>query len=128
MITSNQCMELILLSFPGFRERWNEWVAWWDGEESGLSNDMAEFSRYVADLIIQGQNEDLPQIFDYIETLMVEGDNEVKNAAATCFLENLINRSDRSFSPLSFTPLLGPESRDYCKGWDEFTGVKTKGL
>jgi hypothetical protein len=89
---------------------------------------MFEFTDYVSDLIEQGETKDLPRIFTFIEKLIVEGDQDVKDAAATCFLENLINYSDNTIPASSFVPLLGPKSRDYCKGWDEFTGVKTEGL
>lgn len=60
---------------------------------------------------------------------MLEGDTQVQNAFATCFLENLINvSSGGEISSLDFVRLLGTESKNYCKGWDEFTGAKTEGL
>jgi len=34
----------------------------------------------------------------------------------------------KTISSLSFVGLLGSKSKEYCKGWDEFTGVKTEGL
>jgi hypothetical protein len=64
-----------------------------------------------------------------IEHLMLQGDDAVKDAVATCFLENLINRTSAGDIPAAnFVHLLGPESVAYCKAWDEFTGVKTEGL
>lgn len=60
---------------------------------------------------------------------MLEGDQEVQDAAATCFLENLQHQVDVGKVPGALSSsLLGSESRDYCKAWDEFTGVKTKEL
>lgn len=71
----------------------------------------------------------LVKIFDFIEMLMCEGDQIVGDCAATCFLENLVNYAGHgSVQASSFIPLLGPESREYCKGWDKFTGVQTPGL
>lgn len=70
-----------------------------------------------------------PVVFDVAERLMVEGDNEVKDAVATCFLENLLNvASAGRIDASKFVDLLGPESRAYCRAWDEFTGVHTEGL
>lgn len=45
------------------------------------------------------------------------------------FLENLVNSSSNGrFGSKDFTKFLGPKSIEYCKAWDEFTGVKTEGL
>jgi hypothetical protein len=27
-----------------------------------------------------------------------------------------------------FVDMLGPKSKEHCRAWDKFTGVKTKGL
>ena len=122
-------MKIILQQVPGFRERWQAHREYWEGEDAGLCNDMSEFSEYVVDLIADEQSADLPMIFELIERLMVKGDQDVQNAAATCFLENLINiaGTDR-LDAKKYIHLLGPESRAYCKAWDKFTGVYTEGL
>ena len=122
-------MKTILMEFPSFEERWKEHLNYWGEEEAGLCNDMAEFSYHVVDLIVSGDTENLAVIFKLIERLMSDGDEDVKDCVATCFLENLMNRvSDDVFPAANFVHLLGPESRAYCKAWDEFTGVRTKGL
>lgn len=60
---------------------------------------------------------------------MLEGNDKVRDAVATCFLENLINAVAWGRIPSSsFIHLLGEESKKYYKAWDEFTGVKTEGL
>jgi hypothetical protein len=128
MISKKDCMQLILNKFPGFQERWQKHLDWWEGEEAGLCNDMSQFSRYVTELIVDKQLDNLPQIFDFIEILMIDGDLDVQNAAATCFLENLINITSETIPASSFISLLGAESRDYCKAWDDFTGVQTVSL
>ncbi len=128
MISKEDCMKFILNKFPGFKERWQKHLDWWDGEDAGLCNDLSQFSRYVIELIAQKQLENLPQIFSFIEFLMTNGDSEVQNATATCFLENLINVTPEKISANSFVPLLGAESRSYCKAWDKFTGVQTESL
>jgi hypothetical protein len=129
MISRADCMNTILRRIPNFEERWQAHLSYWDGEEPGLCIDVTEFSDYVADLINQDRLEALPGIFDLIEQLMVEGDDEVRTAVATCFLENLLNVSSAGkLEPAKFTHLLGPESRAYCRAWDEFTGVHTNGV
>ena len=48
---------------------------------------------------------------------------------ATNFLEGLQNiESSGQVSASEFVPFLGSKSKEYCKAWDEFTGVKTPGL
>jgi hypothetical protein len=128
MISKKDCIQSTLEKFPEFQETWQEHLDWWEGEEAGLCNDMSQFSHYVTELIIEKKSDNLPEIFNFVETLMVDGDLDVQNAAATCFLENLINITPEKINPNSFVHLLGTESRDYCKAWDEFTGVTTEGL
>lgn len=61
--------------------------------------------------------------------LLREGNQDVQDAAATCFLENILNYDSAGrLKASSFVHLLGTESKAYCKARDEFTGVKTPGL
>ena len=129
MITRLDAMAHVLRRVPGFREQWQAHLDYWEGEEAGLCNDMAEFSRYVSTLIADKRTSDLGRIFSLVEELMVNGDSHVKDATATCFLENLLNvASSGRIDAASFVPLLGPESRAYAIAWDKFTGVSTPGL
>ncbi len=129
MITAQECMQLVLSEVPGFRDAWQRHLDYWEGEPAGLCNDMTAFSRYVSDLIAQGNTHDLPAIFNLIEKLMVEGDEQVKDAAATCFIENLLNRaSSGAIDARTFAPLLGKESLAYARAWDEFSGARTPGV
>lgn len=71
----------------------------------------------------------MEEIFLLIESFLKEGDRDLQDAAATCFLENLINYAAwGSLKPETFLCYLGIESKKYCKAWDEFTGTKTEGL
>lgn len=129
MISKEQCMDLILSSVPEFGQAWEGHKDYWKGEEAGLCNDVAAFSDYVAEQINHGERDNLKTIFDLIEEMITEGDQDVQDVVATCFLENLINlaSANKLYSP-DFVPFLGPNSREYCKAWDRFTGVKTEGL
>ena len=130
MIIETQCMESILNEFPMFKPTWEKHLAWWEGEVPGLFNDMTAFETYTVALLESGgdQNE-IKKIFSYIEFLLNEGDEKIKDAVSTVFLEHLINASSAgTITPESFVHLLGKESKNFCKAWDEFSGIKTPGL
>jgi hypothetical protein len=133
MVSENKCFEIILENFPDFKELWEKEIEeTWEGTSPGLCLDFAEFSHYIRDMIAKNNNDDKSTIelaFQIAEMLMNEGDDRVKDAVATCFLENLINAvAWERISAYSFVHLLGKESIEYCKAWDEFTGTKTPGL
>jgi hypothetical protein len=119
----------LLQSFPDFAPRWNAFLEEWGGQPPTACSDMREFQDYVLDFIDGKADEQLRRVFELVEQLMVEGDDEVRTATATCFLEDLQNIAAAGrISADFFVPLLGPESRAYCKAWDEFTGAQTPGL
>lgn len=98
--------------------------------DTSFAGGMREFSDYVVDLLIQNdQNSTLiREIFTYIEFLIINGDEDVKDVVTTCFLENILNLTPRKIDPKRYVTYLGSESREYCRAWDKFTGVKTEGL
>lgn len=130
MIQKEMCMKLVLKEFPNFRTLWQEHLDWWGKDVPGLSNDMSAISDYTINLLKNNQSShEIKNIFNFIEQLIIDGDQSVRDAATTCFLENLINATSwKRILASSFVHLLGPESKKYCKAWDEFTGVKTEGL
>lgn len=87
----------------------------------------------LADAVVENAKEmgepGLRQLFSIVELALATGDRETRDAVATCFLENLQNiASGGRFDFTLISEYLGPESRAYCRAWDEFTGVKTEGL
>jgi len=128
MYTKDNFVNEILKKFPGFQKEWDEHLNFWEREPAGVCNDMSKFSHYVARLIENGQTENLESIFKLVEDFIVNGDSDVQNAAATCFLENLQNITGKRISAKSYVHLLGMKSKEFCRGWDEFTGVKTEGI
>jgi len=133
MVSEIEVINIILDKFPDFEEYWKQEVEeLWGEDNPGVSADMVVFSHYIKDLIIKNNKADedvIEQSFILAEYLMKEGTVKVKDAVATCFLENLINAVAWERIPASsFIHLLGKESKKYCKAWDEFTGVKTEGL
>lgn len=142
IISKENCMSLISEKFPEFKPILDAYLSnyeilteeifgvtpfWGDTSVCGVMN---EFSYYVKELLMTKQ-QNIPLIKDvcnYIEYLLRHGDEDVQNAAATCFLENLMNITPEQIDPKHYIPYLGPLSKEYCRAWDEFTGIKTKGL
>ena len=122
-------MELILNKVPEFEPAWQAHLEFWDGDEAGLSNDIAEFSAYLIENLASISSDRRKELFLFIESCLIEGDKLVKDAISTCLLENLLNAvSGERVSPDLFVDFLGTESRSYCKSWDEFTGFSTPSL
>jgi hypothetical protein len=114
-------MAIILKTHPEFNDAWKEYLKYWGGEEAGLSNDMLEYSCYFNESFKKIPENKLIGIFKMIELVMTDGDESVKDAVATCFLENLINLS--SFEYIEESPCfeyLGAESKKYYKAINEF--------
>ena len=92
---------------------------------------LRELSHFVVSKFSEGDYDNSEELFALIEKMIMDGNNEVQNAATTCFLENLQNRSsseDYEFDGSHFVSLLGPKSTEYCKAYDKITGIKTEGL
>ncbi|MBC7817295.1 MAG: hypothetical protein IAG10_10435 [Planctomycetaceae bacterium] len=115
---------------PEFTVAWNDECDLWTSDDGSFTvhGVFAVFSHYIADRLSRGSDPSLSEVFDYVESKLMEDDSEVDNAATTCFLENLMNRVPEKIDPRHLVPLLGPKSRKFCRGWDEWCGVKTEGL
>lgn len=126
-ITSKKSFKLLKEKFPKFQAYWDSYIKAF-GEDQGISIQMIPIINYVSDAILLNDNSDLKEILEFVEFLLVRGDESLKNAIATTFLEALLAKdfNEKQFRILS--KLLGKESVEYCKAWDEFTGVKTPGL
>ncbi|MEM9538602.1 MAG: hypothetical protein AAGA60_03720 [Cyanobacteria bacterium P01_E01_bin.42] len=126
VISREDCMKQILEQIPDFHSAWSQYCEYWGDDCPGLCSDLTEFSDFVIMLLQNNKHSVLSKIFLIIENLMLRGDEEVKDAVATCFLENLLNET--SFGTINvneFVHFLGEESYRYCKEWDDFTGVST---
>jgi len=128
---------MVIEKFPELKktESWKDYylVINPEADPSKIYPMMTVLGRYVRDILNTQLNiekiDKIKNIFSLIEFFMIEGNDGVKGAAASCFLENLINYTSwGSLKPETFLCYLGKESKKYCKAWDEFTGVKTEGL
>ncbi|MCU7556014.1 hypothetical protein OCL06_15595 [Alteromonas sp. ASW11-19] len=122
-------MDRILNIVPEFEPEWQSHLEFWGDDEAGLSNDLAEFASYLVNNLGCIPSDKREELFLFVEACLREGDDMVKDAIATCFLENLLNAvSEKRVDACLFVNFLGTESRKFCKSWDEFTGVNTPGL
>jgi len=129
ILAAAECMPYVLKRIPEFETAWRHHREYWGDQEAGLCNDVSALTHFVSDLLAQNSLSLMPEIFACAEWLLAHGDEKVHDAVATCFLESLQNlASHGKFSTTLFVPFLGPLSRASCKGWDDFTGVKTDGL
>lgn len=114
---------------PGFRKNWEE-VTYTASTERPIRATplFTIYSRYIAQRLIAKDLEGMEPVFKYIEEALTGQDDDISNAAAVSFLENLLNRTPSEIAPEVLVPLLGPQSRVFCRAWDEWTGVRTPGL
>ncbi|PCJ11646.1 MAG: hypothetical protein COB04_18795 [Gammaproteobacteria bacterium] len=121
-------IEKLKAFIPEFPEYWDSEEAAFNFEgESTVYGVFSDFSTLVIERLEKGTLNNAEQLFSFVESVVASGGNPA-NAACTCFLENILNRIPGSIDPKSFVPYLGAESIEFCRSWDEFTGVKTLGL
>lgn len=127
--TEENCMDEVLRQVPGFRERWQEHLDFWDGKPAGLTLDMIELAGYTQELLESNAEKQLDTVFALVETLLSEGSEKVKDAVATGFLESTLNpvTKDTAYLPV-LVRLLGDKSRAYCSEWLKFSGGELPGL
>jgi hypothetical protein len=121
------CILLVNDVEPIFQLAWRASLELWGPDDRpSLSMYLTEFARHTGDLVLQGEADRVRAILEQIERLLESGDTEVQNAAATCFLEGLLHRSDLPVG--TYASWLGPLSVAYLRAWDEFNGVRTDAL
>jgi hypothetical protein len=111
VIEKAQIIPLILDRCPGFIPTWEKHRAFWQDEEAGIYNDLAEFATYIVDCYAHQDIEPIAAAFRIIEELLSDGDEEVRTAASIGFLEDVGNiASWRPFGATVFVRWLGPKS------------------
>ncbi|WP_082768703.1 DUF7674 family protein [Paraglaciecola hydrolytica] len=124
----SEYVEKLKAFIPEFPDYWSsEDAAFNFGKDSTVHGVFSDFSTLVVERLEAGTLSNGEQLFSFIESVLAEG-GDPANAACTCFLENILNRIPGPIDPNGFVPYLGPKSKEFCRGWDEFTGVKTSGL
>jgi hypothetical protein len=111
------------------RESLRELEREWEQNPPPFTVAMGTVGRSLASEVGRISRDELRAVFDLAENFLVGSDEETKTAVATGFLESLLAQA--SAGRLDFRrigPMLGDESRKYCREWDRFTGVVTEGL
>ena len=101
---------------------------WAEEGSPGICSDVSCFGDFVEDRILQADEHEIARVFGLIEHLLAFGDENVQTAVATCCLENILNVTPSKIPADRFVQFLGPKSREFCRAWDEFAGVRTPGL
>src|SRR4051812_27597048 len=103
MICKEEMIPMLLDACPGFRQRWEEYLARWDGEPAGLYNDIGEFVSYLLEIYKDGETDHLQAAFNMLERFLVEGDAATKEYAEIGFIENLqISSESEPFGAKAF--------------------------
>jgi len=102
----------------------------WLKEDGHISSRavMSILSQFVIERLVNYEYDHITELFAMTEEFMISDSEDLQNATATCFLENLLNATPERLDSASFVSLLGPESKEYCRAWDTFTGVKASGI
>jgi hypothetical protein len=126
-ITGERCIELMKEQFPKFPSYWEAYLRE-HGADNGLHIQMLPFEEYTIDTIKSNDEAEMEKIFNFVECLLCNGDDNVQTAITTSYLEYLMSKDPDEIQFTSFVKYLGKNSKAYCRAWDKFTGVKTKGL
>ena len=101
----------------------------WDPESVPVTVLFSDIAHALAASLPDIQDEPRQRVFQLIEDLILCGNHDVVEGIKTGFLEALL--SDASAGQIEFreiAPLLGPRTTEFCRAWDEFTGIRTPGL
>lgn len=124
VIIKEKCIPYLLKITPDFSHAWQDHLKYWEGENTSIWLDIGAFSDYVIDAIIKMDDDQKTKLFNAVEELLIYGDDDVQNAIATCFLENIVNASGETISSDVFVSFLGTSSREHCRAWDEYHGIR----
>src|SRR5687768_1253464 len=103
MSKSSQLLQDLIALCPDFVETWTNYGDLYVDEtgEATPCGVFSVFTFYVVDVLTSKHKVDLQKAFDFVESKMLD-DEEMSTAAATCLLENLMNRVPETLEPLSF--------------------------
>lgn len=126
-ITEQNLIKILKEKFPKFIPYWESHINYW-GEDDGIVRQASTLTDYVVDVVKSQDDNEIERIFDFIEFLMCHANQSAQEAVATGFLEDLLNRDPHEIQLIKVYQHLGEETLAYCRAWDKFTGVFTKGF
>ncbi len=129
MIETDDAIQRMIRSSDHMKNAYGPIVAYWSPETPPITCVFEEFGSCLCTHAVSMDRSELANVLSTIEELLVHGTQSVKEAVATGALECILHTADTdAFDIAILLPFLGRESKEYCRAWDEFTGVKTKGL
>ena len=88
------------------------------GGTPGICLELAEFGRYLADLLSLGNIDDAGAGLAALERLLKDGSPQVKDAASSCALESLdAHAATISLDPHAWGSLLPPAAKAFLSDW-----------
>ncbi len=127
-LSRDQSLSLLAESFLPLEEELDRLRGEWLPDQLPLTTAMSALGRVLVANVGTAGDEAVERIAEVLETLLSVGDDEVQNAAATGLLEALVCSFEAEQGSAPLLKRLGPQSREYLRAWDEFTGRKTPGL
>lgn len=113
----------------GFRKALDDLEAEWTPEPIPPTTAMSKLAVALTASLDTLGSDVLERLFSTIEEALVNGDELTKDVIATGFLEELLSQSSGGSLDLRrISQFLGKESVNYCRAWDEFTGLSTDGI
>ena len=126
-IEPKDLLTVLVGSYPKLRHSFVVNAEEWISQEGGI--EACALFRLTADCILEGFTDGnfdgAEELFGTVERCLTLGSREVADAAATCFLEKVINSPEMGQLAVHF---MGKLSKQHCRAWDSFTGVVTPGL
>lgn len=123
MIIRDQMFEPIIVAYPNFYNKWQEFVDEWAGEPKGLPHYLliSDLVRECSGLLSSGRTIELGQIFEVVERWLMEGEPYVKEAATVGFIEDLQNENlHTGTEPKDFVQYLKPECAFWWRKVEDF--------
>lgn len=120
--------ELFSSLIPEFQLYWNSKSCLFNkGMDSTVHGIFTAFSHVACKKLESNSLENTSAIFELIEKAIKNGGSS-ENAACTCFLENILNRTPSIIKPEYYVSSLGEKSKEFCSAWNEFTGACIAGI
>lgn len=142
MVFTNKYAEILIKKFPDFAQSKTLKEEFeFRGEDTLSAHALCStLTNYIANEVVPSNSKITKQeleLYNFIEECRStfksfpeeSEEGEFDNAICTCFLESLINKASWDNELYErFIPYLGPNSKEFCKAWDKFTGVPSPGL
>lgn len=89
---------------------------------------LSNIGEAIGEMIISN-DKNVKEVLLIVEEIVVNGSEAVKDAICTGLLESVMSVLDKKVEKYQdFITFLGPESKSFCKRWNEFNGINIPGL